>query len=292
MLREWLDEKNMRLKHACGIPVLVLLAALIALPEAAAQDAASLETGWRMMYGLDFRSADQVFGQWRREHPCDPLGPMSTASTSLFEELDRRGVLQAQFFVDDASFLARRPVAADPEMRTRFEIALADTETLAQRVLAAEPRNHDALFAQAMVYGLRADYAALIEERNMAFLSDSRKAAALARTLLEFAPEYADARLADGVAQYVVGSLIAPLRWVLRFAGYRGDRARGMGEVAVTAAHGRFLGPFARILLALAYLRTHDNAQARELVAGLARDFPTNGLFARELQRMEASALR
>jgi len=65
-----------------------------------------------------------------------------------------------------------------------------------------------------------------------------------------------------------------------------------MGEVAVTADHGRFLGPFARILLALAYLRTHDNAQARELVAGLARDFPTNGLFARELQRMEASAHR
>ena len=91
----------------------------------------------------------------------------------------------------------------------------------------------------------------------------------------------------DGVAQYVVGSLIAPLRWVLHFAGYKGDRVRGMTEVGVTAAHGRFLGPFARILLALAYLRTDDTAQARELLAGLARDFPTNSLFASELQRID-----
>ena len=221
----------MSLIRVCGVPLLVLLAVLIAPSEVAAQDAASLETGWRMMYGLDFRSADQVFGQWRREHPRDPLGPMSAASTSLFEELDRRGVLQAQFFIDDASFLARRPVAPDPAMRQRFETALADTEALARRVLATEPNDHDALFALAMVYGLRADYAALVEGRNMAFLSDSRKAATLAETLLELAPGYADAHLANGVAQYVVGSLIAPLRWVLRFAGYQGDRARGMNEV-------------------------------------------------------------
>ena len=37
---EPLDVKHMRLKRACGIPVLVMLAVHIALPEAAAQDAA------------------------------------------------------------------------------------------------------------------------------------------------------------------------------------------------------------------------------------------------------------
>jgi hypothetical protein len=141
-----------------------------------------------------------------------------------------------------------------------------------------------------MVYGLRADYAALIEGHDMEFLSNARKAAALARALLDVAPDYADAHLATGVTQYVVGSLFAPVRWILRLAGYTGNTARGMDEVRVTAEHGRFLAPFARILLAIAYLRMHDTAHARELLAGLARDFPTNPLFASELQRIGGEA--
>jgi hypothetical protein len=284
------DVKNMTLTRTYKALVLVVLAMLISLSDAAAQDAASLDAGWRMMYGLDFPSAEQAFQQWQRDHPRDPFGPMSTASSLLFEELSRTGILQAQFFADDAVLVARRPLAQDPTMRVRFEAALADTEVLARRVLSAEPHDADALFSLTMVYGLRADYAALIEGRDMAFLANSRKAATLARTLLEVAPDYADAYLATGVTQYVVGSLFAPLRWILRLAGYTGDSARGMEEVRVAAEHGRFLGPFARILLAIAYLRTHDTAHARELLSGLARDFPTNGLFARELQRMDGEA--
>jgi hypothetical protein len=276
----------MSLMRTCVIAALVVRAVLVAPCEAAAQDAASLDAGWRLMYGLDFESAGQVFRQWQVDHPRDPFGPMSAAAAFLFEELDRTGVLQAQFFVNDESLIARGPVAPDPAMRARFEAALTEAERVARRVLATEPRDTDALFALTMVYGLRADYAALIEGHDMEFLSNSRQAAMLARTLLRLAPGFADAHLATGVSQYVVGSLFAPLRWVLRLAGYTGDRAMGMDEVRVTAEHGRFLGPFARILLAIAYLRAHDTAHARQLLAGLARDFPTNSLFAHELQRM------
>ena len=277
----------MSVTRACRRAVLVVLAVLMAAAEAAAQSVPSLEAGWRMMYGLDFRSAEQVFRQWQRDHPLDPFGPMSTASSLLFEELNRMNILQAQFFVSDAALTSRSPVAPDPAMRVRLDAALADTEALARRALGTEPRDADALFAMAMVYGLRADYAGLIEGHDLAFLANSRKAATLARSLLEVAPDYADAHLATGVSQYVVGSLFAPVRWILRLAGYTGDTARGMNEVRVTAEHGRFLGPFARILLAIAHLRMHDAARARELLTGLAREFPTNPLFARELQRTD-----
>ena len=279
----------MSLIRPCGRPVLVVLAVLVALSNAAAQDAASLDTGWQMLYSLDFRSADRVFQEWQREHPRDPFGPMSAASNLLFEELDRKGVLQAQFFVNDSSFVANATAAPDRLLHERFEGALAEAEALSQRVLAADPRDHDALFALAMVHGLRADYAALIAGQNMAFLSNSRKAAVLAGTLLELAPDYADAHLAAGVSQYVVGSLVAPLRWLLRLGGYTGDRVKGMEEVGITAAHGRFLGPFARILLAIACLRADDSAGARALLAGLARDFPSNTLFAREIRRLDGA---
>ena len=39
-------------------------------------------------------------------------------------------------------------------------------------------------------------------------------------------------------------------------------------ELRLTAAQGRFLGPFARILLVVASLREHDRVHARELLVG------------------------
>jgi hypothetical protein len=121
----------------------------------------------------------------------------------------------------------------------------------------------------------------------MASLAYTRHAARLAHTLLDVAPDYADAYLATGISEFIVGSLAAPVRWILRIAGYAGDKAKGLQELRITAERGRFLGPFARILLAIGYLREHDRAQARELLIGLGRDFPSNPLFAREVRRLD-----
>jgi hypothetical protein len=270
----------------------MVLAVTVALPAAASEDPTSLEQGYRLMYGLDFGSAGRVFLQWRAEHPRDPLGPMSEAASLLFAELDRTGILQAQFFVDDSSFTSKKPPAPPAAgLRERFDATLASAETLARARLRDEPRDSDALFALTMVYGLRADYAALIEGRGMAALSYTRQATRLARTLLEVAPDYADAYLSTGISQYIVGSLVAPLRWLLRIAGFSGDKAKGIEELKLTAERGRFLGPFARILLTIAYLREHDMARAQELLVGLQREFPSNPLFARELERISDKAL-
>lgn len=264
---------------------LVVSAVLLAASAARAETPTSLDYGYRLMYGLDFASAGQVFDTWRAEHPRDPLGPISEAANLFFSELDRLGILQSQFFVDDASFTARKLSAAPHGLRERFGAAIADAEVLSGSRLREDPRDRDALFTLAMVYGLRADYAALIEGRSLASLAYAREATRAAGALLDVAPDCADAYLASGVSQYIVGSLVAPLRWILRAAGYRGDKARGMEDMRLTAERGRFLGPFARILLTIAYLREHDTARARELLVGLEREFPSNPLFARELRR-------
>ena len=132
-------------------------------------------------------------------------------------------------------------------------------------------------------------YAALVEGRGLASLSYTRHATRLARTLLEVSPDYADAHLSTGVSEYIVGSLVAPLRWILRIGGYQGSKTRGLDELKLTAERGRLLGPFARILLSIAYLREHDTARARETLSGLDRQFPSNPLFARELRRIDAT---
>ncbi len=137
--------------------------------------------------------------------------------------------------------------------------------------------------------GLQADYAAMIEKRNMSSLHYTREANDWADQLLAVDPNCYDARVATGFSKYIIGSMAAPLRWVLRMGGVSGDKKQGIAELQMTADHGQYLGPFARILLAIAYVRDKDNVRARELLASLRDEFPKNTLFTQEIARLDAA---
>jgi hypothetical protein len=69
--------------------------------------------------------------------------------------------------------------------------------------------------------------------------------------------------------------------------GAQTDRALGLEKLRLTAEKGHYLAPFARLLLAVAALRDHDTNRARDLLAGLVREFPGNSLYAQELTGLE-----
>jgi hypothetical protein len=140
--------------------------------------------------------------------------------------------------------------------------------------------------------GLRSDFAALIEKRNLASLRYTKQATAWAGQLLAADPSCYDAHLAGGVSRYIIGSMAAPVRWMLRLGGVAGDKAGGIAELQTTAAQGHLLAPFARILLAIAYVREKELPRARELLLALQRDFPNNTLFGRELTRLDQNGSR
>jgi hypothetical protein len=249
----------------------------------------SLDSGFRLLYDLDFARADQVFSSWQGQHPEDPLGPACEAAGLLFSEFDRLGVLESQFYENDAAFAARKKLLPDPAVRDRFNAALARAEAGARARLAVNPKDHDALFAMTLSSGLRADYAALIEKRNLASLHYTRDASAWAVQLLAVDPHCYDAHIATGFSKYIVGSMAAPVRWFLRLGGVAGNKSEGIAELQLTAQHGRYLAPFARILLAIAYVREKDPVHARQILASLRDEFPGNPLFAREIARLSSS---
>jgi hypothetical protein len=247
----------------------------------------SLDRGYHSMYNLQFSSAQDEFAAWQKQHPQDALGPVSEAAGLLFSELNRLGVLESQLFDDNSRFEKRKKLKPDPDIRSRFDTALVRGEAIAREALAKNPNDQDAMFALALTSGLRADYTALVEKRNMAALKYTKEANAQAKKLLSIAPQYYDAYLATGISKYIVGSLAAPVRWFVRLAGYEGDKDAGVKELQVAAERGRYLAPFARILLCVAYLRDKDQQKARTLLAALRNDFPQNDLFARELLRLD-----
>ena len=128
---------------------------------------ASLEAGYRQMYNLDFDAAHQTFTAWEHAHPEDPLGPVSNAAAYLFAEFDRMHILESELFIDNARFEHRKSFAPDVKVRNAFENELQRGEQAANRALERSPGDHSAIFAKVMVGGLRGDYLALVEKRNL-----------------------------------------------------------------------------------------------------------------------------
>jgi hypothetical protein len=83
-------------------------------------------------------------------------------------------------------------------------------------------------------------------------------------------------------ANYVIGSLNPGYRLALWFGGIHGDKKLGMEQLQKTADGGRYLKPFAKILLALSARREKQNALAQKLLLELSQEFPANPLYAAE----------
>ena len=266
----------------------IVFVSLPALAATATLSLPPLDHGFQLLYSLDFDAAHGIFAGWEQSHPDDPMGPTCDAAGLLFSEFHRLGVLEAQFFEDDKKFESREKLAPDPAIRARFDAEIQKAQTLARNQLAKNSKNRDALFALTLTNGLEADYAALIDKRNLASLHYTKEASAWGQQTLTVDPECYDAHIAGGISKYLVGSMAAPVRWLVRLGGVSGDKQEGIKELKLVADRGHYLAPFANILLAIAYVRDHDKPRARELLASLRTEFPSNPLFGLEIARIDS----
>jgi len=247
----------------------------------------TLEAGYRQMYNLDFDGAHATFQAWEATHPEDAVGPVSNAAAYLFSEFNRLHILESELFTDNDKFTKRKKLVPDPQVRAAFDDELNMGDEIAGRALAKSPQDANALFAKVLANGLRGDYAAMVEKRNMAGLGYMKAGRLLAQKLLALDPSYYDAYLAIGVENYLLGLNSAPVRWFLKIGGAETNKEDGIAKLRLTAEKGRYLAPYARLLLAVAALRDRDRDTARRLLSGLADEFPQNPLYRKELAQLQ-----
>ena len=247
-----------------------------------------LDAGFRLLYELKPAEARTQFAARQKTHPEAPLASAAEAASYLFEECYRQGILTSEFFLDDDRFLGKIPVKADAALREAFFAASKRAQDLAQLRLKTNPDDANALFAMTLSLGMQADYAGLIDKQQLDSLRLIREADKFAEKLLAVAPEGTDAYLTLGTANYIIGSLPAGKRFFLRFKGIKGDKRLGIKQIEIAAASGRYLRPFAKILLALVALREKKPDVARTQLTELVAEFPQNSLFASELAKLNA----
>jgi hypothetical protein len=251
--------------------------------------APELDAGFHLLYELKATEARAQFSAWQNSHPQDPLGSAFEAASYLFEECYRQGILTSEFFLDNKRFLGKVALKPNPDLRAAFFAADKRAVELARLRLNTNPVDPNALFAMTLSLGMEADYASLIDKRQVESLKMTSEADKYANKLLAVAPEAADAYLGLGIANYVIGSLPKHKRIFLSFAGIHGDKRVGMRQLEITANGGRYLRPFAKILLALTALREKNTEVARTQLTELVAEFPENHLFAEELAKLNVA---
>lgn len=239
------------------------------------------------MYDLRFDEAHHTFDEWKKANPADALGPASDAAAYLFSELARLGALESEFFTDDKVFEKRPKLHPDPEQKQLFTKEIDKAEQLADAALDKSATDLNAMFAKSLTLGLRADDAGLVEKQTLAALNYTKEGRTWADRLIQANPRAADAYLGPGVENYLLSLKPAPLRALLRMTGSNVDRQKGIEQLRETAAHGYFLEPFAKLLLAVADIREKNLARAHEILRELHRRFPDNVLYTREMTRLE-----
>ena len=245
-----------------------------------------LDEGFHEMYNLHFPEAHATFAKYMVAHPEDPMGPVSDAAGYLFSEFHRTGVLDMQLFTNDTNYMHHQKDIPDPGVKKSFDADLDKADRLSDAILNQHPNDATALFAKTLTFGLRADYASLLERRDLAGFQYTKAGSTYAHRLLAVDPHAYDAYLAVGMENYILGLKPAPVRWLLQMAGGETNRVLGEQDLELTAAQGHYLRPLAKLLLSVAAMRDKDKVKARELLSSLASEFPNNPLYAEQLSKI------
>jgi hypothetical protein len=269
--------------------ILSLFLSLTVITGVAAADVevhTSIEDALNALYNFDFEGAHAILDEHIAKTPDDPIGPGIRASAYLMYELDRLAILESKFFEDDDKIADKKKLTPDKEIRDKLYAALGKTESLAMARLDDDPNNVNALFALCLKEGVLTDYKALVEKKGLSSLKNAKASNKWAVRLLEIEPKFYDAHLTIGINEYLVGSLPFFVKWFVRMDGVKGSKKQAFTNLELVAEKGRYLGPFAKILLSIICLREKKPERARQLLAELSDRYPKNPLLEKELARV------
>jgi len=243
---------------------------------------AELSSGFHSLYAQNFSEAREKFDHWESQNPEEPFGEIAIAASYLFEELYRQGVLSSDFFLNEKRFLHGIEGKPDPARMKSFQDALDLARKLAKGRLAKNARDPEAFFALTLAAGMESNADMMLKKQHIESLKRLKEGNEYAKKLLAEQPDANDAYVALGTANYIIGSLSGGARFFLMFGGVHGDKKLGMQQLGKTIDGGRYLQPYAKILLALASRREKQNRVAQKLFLELSQEFPESPLYAAE----------
>ena len=245
-----------------------------------------LSKGFEYFYSLDYDESVAEFERAVAANPEDPEAYNHLAQALLYREMFHAGALESELVTGNNPFLRRQKMEPRAENIKRFDEAIAKAMSLAQARVSQNPRDAKANYALGVAYGFRANAGFVIRKAYMDALRDATQSRKLCNLVTEIEPGNVDAKLVQGLHDYVVGSLPFYMKFVGFLAGFRGDKEKGIATVKMVSEKGTLNKLDAQILLGVIYRRERRAADAIPLLRPMIARFPRNYLFRLELAQM------
>jgi tetratricopeptide (TPR) repeat protein len=243
--------------------------------------------GFTEFYNLDYDQALVVFRAAAQSQPtADAYNHV--AQTVIFRAMFRANALDTEMVANSQSFLHMAKVPMESADDAEFNDAIRHAMSIAQARLDTHPEDTEALYALGVSHGLMGNYRLVVEKKYRDALREVTAARKLHNRATELDPEFVDARLTQGLNDYIVGSL--PLGWrMLGFlGGFHGDRARGIQTLELVADRGVWNQIDAKVMLSAIYRREKKPEQSVVVLNDLIPRLPRNYLLRLELAEMYA----
>lgn len=270
-------------------PARIVFHALIAVLFAALPGRAQepgLPEGFEHFYNLEYDEAIDFFARQVAQAPDSAPGYNHLAQSILYRQMLRAGALESELVSGTNPFLRRARMNPTLEDQKRFDESIRKAMALSEARLKKNPRDTAALYTLGVSYGLRANYNFLVRKAWYDSLRDATTARKLHNKVTELDPSNIDARLMQGIHDYVVGSLPLTYKLLGFLIGFRGDKEQGIRTLQLVGQKGNLNRYDARILLCAIYRRERRSRDALPLLDGLVERFPRNYLLRFETAQM------
>jgi len=208
------------------------------------------------------------------------------AMAILFREMLRCGALESELVSGTNPFLRRAKMNPSLEDQRAFDDAIRKSMDLSQARLSSDPKDVAACYRLGVAYGLRANYNFLVRKAWMDALRDATAARKWHTRVTDLDPTMIDARLIQGMHDYVVGNLPWHLKLLGFLVGFRGDKQQGIRTLEDVALRGDMNRVDAEVALCAIYRRERLPQKAVPLLESLIARFPRNYVFRFELAQM------
>jgi tetratricopeptide (TPR) repeat protein len=247
---------------------------------------APYDAAFHHFYNLEYDQAIAELEKGLAKEPNSMALHSRMAQCIQFREMYRVGALESELVSGNNSFLRRPKIDTTPETEKRFLGHVDKAMSVAQERLKSNPNDTGALYVLGVAYGLRANWNFLVRKAWRDALSDATEARKLHNRVTELDPSNYDARLVQGVHDYVVGSLPFFYKMLGFLVGFRGDRDKGIQTLQEVAAKGKHNAVDAKVFLCALYRREEKWQAAAPLLEDLIRSFPRNYLLRFEQAQM------
>lgn len=238
---------------------------------------ASMEKVFDLAYNLDYPEAYAEGSRLIAERPNDPMSYRAVATVAWMEMVFRRGAASIDHYmgnITETQFNVPKPA---PDLEVIFQKNIEKAIALSDAALARKPRDPQALFDSGSAWALKGGYAAAVLGSMTGAFKSARHAYNAHETVLELAPDRAEANLVVGSYRYAISTFGVATRMAAYIVGFGGGREKGISMIEIAAKKGISQSD-ATFALAVIYSREGRHADAVERLRELEHRYPRNRL--------------